>query len=113
MIKVYTFLRRNPQLSQQEFVEYFKTVHAPLCKTLLPGMRSYVGNFAIGVPTYPGMADADFDAVVEQTFDDLEAMRAAIMGEAFSVPERVASSKRFMDTERTKLLIAEVYEVPL
>jgi hypothetical protein len=111
MFKVYSFIRRNPDLTQAEFVDYFKKIHSQLCKDLLPGMRHYSGNFAVNVEAYPNLEHASFDAVIDQGFDSLEDLHAALNGPAFAIPERVASSHRFMDMSQTILLVAEEYKV--
>lgn len=113
MFKVYSFIRRNPDMTRAEFVDYFKTVHAPLCKDLLPGMRHYNGNFSVGEEAMPGFKHAGFDAVIDQGFDTVEALQAAIRGPAFAIPERVASSHRFMDMSQTVLMVTETFDVAL
>jgi hypothetical protein len=111
MFKVYSFIRRNPQLTQTEFVDYFKNVHSQLCKDLLPAMRHYNGNFAVGEQANPDFKHAGFDAVIDQGFDSIEDMHAALNGPAFAIPERVASSHRFMDMRETILMVAEEIKV--
>lgn len=113
MFKVYSFIRRNPDMSQSEFIDYFKNEHSLLCKKLLPGMLHYNGNFAIDEEAAPNFKRAEFDAVIDQGFDTLKDLHAAVSGPAFAIPERVASSYRFMDMSQTILMVAETVEVAL
>ena len=46
MYKVIALLRRKPGVTQEEFADYWKHVHAPLVRTTLPGLRKYVLNVA-------------------------------------------------------------------
>ena len=48
MIKIVTFIRRNLNFTHEEFVDYWKNVHAPMCKSRLPGLRKYTGSFPTG-----------------------------------------------------------------
>lgn len=111
MIKIVSFVHRNPEFTREQFVEYWKTVHAPLCKKLLVGLRRYVGSFPTG-DRAPGK-EPPYDALVELYFDDVASMEAALNGPLFQTDERRASSIKFMDVERSENLILEEIIVPV
>jgi EthD domain len=67
-----SLLRRLPQLSHEEFVNYHLQVHAPLFVST-PEARKYLRRYTIDHPrpTYaPGLRPPDYDAVVRMWFDN-------------------------------------------
>jgi uncharacterized protein (TIGR02118 family) len=113
MIKIVAFLRRNPTMSQEEFVHYWKTVHVPMVKNKLPGLVKYIGNFPVGVRSDPNLVVPDFDAIVELGFDSVESMKAAMSSPSFLSEERQISSAKLMDLGRTETMVVEEIVVPL
>jgi uncharacterized protein (TIGR02118 family) len=105
MIKVLAVLHKRPDMSREEFVRYWREVHAPLAEGM-EGVRRYVINptleaFAMGEPS--------FDGVAELWFDDAAAARAA-----FASPAGVATTQdvaMFAQPEKTQIVIAE--EIPI
>ncbi len=105
MIKVIVVLHRRPDLSREEFVRYWREVHAPLAEKM-PGVRRYVINptaeaFAMGEPS--------FDGVAELWFDDAAAARGA-----FASPAGVATTRdvvNFAQPQKVQIVIAE--EIPI
>jgi uncharacterized protein (TIGR02118 family) len=112
MIKIVAFIRRNPKLTQEEFVHYWKTVHVPLVKRTLPGLVKYIGSFPIGAAT-GGTKQPDYDALVELGFDSMASMQAAMSSPGFLSDERQISSAKLMDLDRTESLVVEEFVVPL
>lgn len=111
MIKIVTYVRRNPNLTREEFTDYWKNVHAPLCKSIMPGLRKYVGSFPTGDKS--GGADPDYDGVVDLYFDDVTSMRASLTSPQFNTEERKLSSAKAFDNTRTEYQILEEFEIPL
>jgi uncharacterized protein (TIGR02118 family) len=105
MIKVLAVLHKRPDMSREEFVRYWREVHAPLAGRM-EGVRRYVINptleaFAMGEPS--------FDGVAELWFDDASAARVA-----FASPVGIATTQdvaKFAQPERTQIVIAE--EIPI
>jgi uncharacterized protein (TIGR02118 family) len=101
MIKVLAVLHKRPDMSREEFVRYWREVHAPLAEGM-EGVRRYVINptaeaFAMGEPP--------FDGVAELWFDDAAAARAA-----FASPVGIATTQdlvKFAQAEKTQIVIAE------
>jgi uncharacterized protein (TIGR02118 family) len=108
MIKVVALIRRNPNLSPQEFRDYWQNVHVPLVKRCLPGLTKYTGSFPANVPgiVAPGM-DADVDLIVELGFPDRETMNANMNGPQFLSEERARSSATLMDLHNTRAVVME------
>jgi len=105
MIKLLAVLHKRPDMSRDEFVRYWREVHAPLAEGM-EGVRRYVINptleaFGPGVPP--------FDGVAELWFDDAAAARAA-----FASPVGIATTQdvaKFAQPEKTQIVIAE--EIPI
>lgn len=113
MIKIVAFIRRNPKLTQEEFVNYWKTVHVPLVKQRLPGLIKYTGSFPIGVKSAPEAIVPDFDGLVELGFDSVESMQKAMSSPSFLSEDRQISSAKLMNLSRTESLVVEEFVVPL
>lgn len=109
MIKVVSFLYRNPAMTHEEFVRYWIDVHAPLCKGLLPQMRGYRASFPSG-DEWPGNR-APYDGLIEQWFDDADAARSDFNG-PFQTEERQQSSERLIDIQRSDYMIMYDVDVP-
>jgi len=94
MLKFMVVLYRRPDLSAAQFRQHLTQVHAPLAKAL-PGLRGYKQNHVCSDPKRkPG-----WDAIVELTFDNWEAME-----NAWASPEGAASDgdlPAFADSTRT------------
>jgi len=101
MIKVVAVLYKRSDMSREEFVRYWREVHAPLAERM-EGVRRYVINptleaFAMGEPS--------FDGVAELWFEDAAAARAA-----FASPVGIATTQdvaKFARAEKTQIVIAE------
>ncbi len=78
MLKFVVVLYRRPDLSPQQFHAVLRGEHAELAERL-PGLRHYVQNHVVPDPSraHPG-----WDAVVELSWDDWEAMEAAWRSDA-------------------------------
>ena len=84
MIKVIAVLCKRSDMSREEFVRYWREVHAPMAQRM-DGIRRYVIDptleaFAMGEPS--------FDGVAELWFGDAAAARAA-----FASPAGVAATQ--------------------
>ena len=113
MIKVIGLIRRNPELTQEEFVEFWKKVHVPLIKKCIPGLVRYVGNFPIGVTANSGTKASEYDAIIELGFDSISSMEAAMSSPAFQSDERTISSAKLMDLSRTESIVVEEIVIPV
>lgn len=86
MIKTIAFLRRKAGLSQEDFVHYYETRHAPLILSIAPQICDYRRNFLVreGAILAAAAGWPDFDVVTELWYAD-EAAYAAAMA-AFTDP---------------------------
>jgi uncharacterized protein (TIGR02118 family) len=83
MIVLIICARRKPELSREEFEDYWKNKHSPLVQSV-PEFMKYVRKYvhfylADGADSEPAMLGdvSDYDAVGQLWFDDHESMAAA------------------------------------
>lgn len=108
MIKIMSFIRRNPKLSPEEFREYWINVHAPLVLERLPRLIHYKGNFPLSETHVPVDIDAtQCDLVVEMAFADRETMDAQMTSPGFLAQDREDSSNHFMDMAASSAIVVE------
>jgi hypothetical protein len=70
--KIILFLKRNPELTREEFEEMYEGVHAPFCEKMMgPGSCRYLRRYLrfIGAP-HADVTSLDYDAVTELWYDD-------------------------------------------
>jgi len=101
MLKFIVILYKRPDLSEEEFLKYYRETHGPMAEKL-PGIRRYAQNFVAKDPKreHPG-----WSAVAELYFDDWEAMEAA-----WATPEGEAATsdlENFADLTRTTWSVVE------
>ena len=114
MIKIVSLMYRNPALSQQEFEDYWRTVHVPVIKEAIPELVMYKGSFPLADPG-PERPGGEFacDGIVELGFPDMATLERAMKSPAWSSPERDKSSRHLLDLERTTSMIVEEIDIPL
>jgi uncharacterized protein (TIGR02118 family) len=110
MYKVIALVRRKAGIDPEEFAHYWKTVHAPLVRTTLPGLRRYVLNIAR--PGRDGETPA-FDGLVELHFDDRDSAERALSSPEWLGASRRASTDAFLDLDTIVSIRADEYVVPL
>jgi uncharacterized protein (TIGR02118 family) len=109
MFKVVMLLNKKPELTREQFIDYYDNRHVPLVHSLLPkGAAVHRRNFVA-----PGQATTgDCDAVVEVFYEDLETAQAAM--HAMSDPairQRVeADEDQFIQRGSIRRFIVEVHE---
>jgi uncharacterized protein (TIGR02118 family) len=101
VIKVLVAIHKKPGMSRQEFVRYWREVHAPLAEKM-PGVRRYVINPAIEAP---GRGEPSFDGLAELWFDDVAAWEAALASPAGR--ETSADVAEFAQPDKMLLVVAE------
>ena len=102
MIKLVYCISKKPGLTDAEFFDYWKNVHAPI-GARIPGIRRFVQSHRIVVPgdKHP----PHYDGMVELWFDDIEALLNARKS-----PEWKASSEdeaNFIDHSRVAYFVTE------
>lgn len=107
MIKLIYCIRKRSDLTEQQFAEYWRTVHASL-GARIPGLRRLVQNHLKQVP---GDLPPTFDGVAELWFEDETSLLAARESPEWAAS--TADEAHFVDPERYGYLVAEEVEIAL
>ena len=111
MIKVVMTLKKRPELSREEFIDYYDNKHVPFMHGLLGrgGASVHRRNF-VDHETSPDTAD--FDVVSEVFYRDRDAFEAAVG--AFTDPEVARRARededRFVLPGSIQRYVVEVHE---
>lgn len=106
MVKLVYCICRKPGLSRDEFIRYWRDVHAPI-GARIPGLRKLVHSYALAGPG--DSRPHDFDGMAELWFDDLSAIL-----EARRSPEWAASTAdeaHFVDPSRSAYFVSEERQI--
>jgi uncharacterized protein (TIGR02118 family) len=74
MIKLVYCIRKKPELSDTEFFDYWKNIHATI-GARIPRLRRLVQSHRLNVPG--DRYQPDYDGMAELWFEDMEALLAA------------------------------------
>jgi len=75
MIKIIVLLKRRPDLSQEDFIAYWRDVHSGVAASG-PGFKKHMGRYVQNYPI-PGLSpENEFAGVVECWFDSYDDMIA-------------------------------------
>ena len=100
MTKAIFMLYRRPDMSGDEFRDYWRNTHGPIVAKM-PGLKKYVQNQALmteeGEPPVAGIAEVYFDSV-----EDMQDALSSPEGEA-----ALADLPNFTDAEKTTTVIVE------
>ena len=115
MIKIVALIKRRPDLTLEEFREYYAQRHVPLFRRVIPpevsdAITHYVQNHA--VPLGSARTDAAYDCVTEIGFDDLEGMRLWsrwYLGNEGKVLRD--DEEHFMDTGQRVVIVTELLDL--
>lgn len=122
MIKMMILVKRNPNLTREEFSKYWRDNHGPLVASFTECsryMRKYVqdhlvlsdptlakkASATIGPPSTPVPA-ADFDGIVEAWYDSIEDLQRSGGSERYLQVIR-EDEKRFVDHANSVVLMVE------
>ena len=112
MVKFTILLKRKPLLTQQQFIDHHRDVHAALFMSVpivKETVRRYVQQHALLVGI-SGMPPAKYDGITELWLDDVEAI-----GRLFSDPEYLRvirpDEASFIDLERCDFVVSEEHAV--
>ncbi|WP_101297434.1 EthD domain-containing protein [Halegenticoccus soli] len=98
MVTLIELLVRKDGLTHEEFVDYWFETHSPIAKEL-PGLERYVTS----VPKDPERAG--YDGVLELTFEDADALKAAFDSEAGE--RTMADAENFVEVGAGPRLVVE------
>jgi uncharacterized protein (TIGR02118 family) len=106
MLKVVVLLRRREGMSREEFERHWRERHLPLVAKI-PGLRRLVLNRVL---PGPDGSPPDFDAVVEDWFDDRQALSTASASSEWQTV--VADAPNLLDMARFQILVVEEVSLP-
>ncbi len=99
MFHVVFLVKRHPDMTQEQFTNYWLEEHTPLTART-PGLRSYHCYPLTGVPGEP----SPFDAIATVSFDDRAAYDFAMTSPEFAAA--LADAPNFQDTAATVAFFA-------
>jgi uncharacterized protein (TIGR02118 family) len=106
MIKLVYCITRKEGMSKQEFLHYWRHVHAPIGAEI-PGIRRFVQSSAIQIMGEPH--EPDYDGVVELWFDNEEALLNARRSPQWAAS--TADEANFIDPSRVAYLVTVEDEI--
>ena len=109
MVKVFGLLKRNSNMSFEEFKKYYYERHAPMAlkvmpQSLLAGIKSYMHNYVMKI----GESESRYDAVTEIVYCDLDCFKKCnewYLSEA-GKPLR-DDEEKFIDGKKAFVIITE------
>ncbi|WP_305094744.1 EthD domain-containing protein [Prescottella sp. R16] len=114
MITAVALLARRPDLSYEQFVDYYENNHAKLIRSLLPQIRGYRRNYLdhgsrIGAD---GIGAPGFDVISEFVFDDRAAYDDMLATHARPDVKAAieADEENFLDRTRTRMYLVDTRE---
>lgn len=117
MIKTIALLKARADLSRAQFVDYYENRHAPLIRSMLPGIVAYRRNYLEAGQAHisPGAAPVDFDVITEIWFADRAAYdhAMAVVAEPDNWAALVADEEHVFDRDKTRMfVVAEAGTLP-
>ncbi len=107
MVKFTILLRRNPSMTQEDFVAYHRTSHAQLFVSLVvvqQRVRRYVQQHALPVEL-PGLPAMKYDGITELWFDDMDGL-AAVFSDAEYMAKVRPDEARFLDLHGCDFIVS-------
>lgn len=108
MIKISALLTRRPDLSHQEFLDYWTHKHTPMVASLPAGaanIHKYIQLLATE-DAITGITTAPYDGVAELWVDSIEDATAWFTSETYTTVI-AADEENFLDRTKTRFLYAE------
>jgi hypothetical protein len=104
MFRLFVVTKRNPDLTMEQFIEHYETVHAPMNRRLYPQMKRYVRNYLTPVDAdMPSDEEAPFDCITEACFDREEDFRSVLRDmetNTENTAEHLADEEKLFDRSR-------------
>lgn len=121
MLKITFCLKRLPELTREQFQDYWRTNHAPLVRKNAAALsiRKYVQSHTVSdadhlpLATVRGSQGQDFDGVAQLWWDDMASFAAAGTTEAGQIAgaELLADERKFIDLENSPIFLSEEFHV--
>jgi uncharacterized protein (TIGR02118 family) len=105
MIKSFAILKKKDDLTQDEFLRYWKEKHGPLAAEVIPGLRKYIQCHPIRVSGI----EFEIDGIAELWWDSLESYQSYSQTWRPSEEGKVLreDEEKFIDTSRLVRFLAE------
>jgi len=108
MIKLVYCITKRPDMSHDEFFNYWRNVHGPI-GAQIPGLLRLVQSHSIR--DSGDTREPDYDGVAELWFEDVAALLEARKSEEWKLSG--TDEENFIDHKRVAYLVASEYEIPL
>ncbi len=111
-IKLFFILRRKPEMTKEEFSDYWENTHAPLVRKL-PGILRYLQHHVTNIPRPEyAQTEAPVDGIVETWWPSMETLGAVQQSPEFAAvladePNFIVHSDRHIQT----LLVSKTVSV--
>lgn len=115
MFKCIALLKKRSDLSRDELINYYENNHAPLIKSLFPGILQYRRNFLdLDGAFLSKAATIDFDVITEIWFENRAAYDVFIAENARpDVARRIAEDEEnVFDRSATRMFVVEEMTSP-
>ena len=109
MIKMVALIKRKPELTPEQFRDYYEAHHAPMALRLLPMLARYQRDFVLRDGTPEGDAFPEFDVVTQIGFEtraDYDAFRGRL-AEPDVLAEVRADEAKFLVSDWTRSFLVE------
>ena len=122
MIKQVVFLKKRPDLSTEEFIDYYENQHARLSEKLdapppLPNAQRYVRRYLRPEknPLTGEVIDPGYDCIMEIWWNSREDFEAAMRGLADPefLPARLEDERKLFATNSNPVCTVEEYDSPV
>jgi hypothetical protein len=113
MYKIVAMLKRKPELTHEQFKDYYETTHAKIgVPYLKPHCVKYIRRYlqAAASPMKPGpVKDAEYDCISELWFADEAAYKAfeASVADPEIVALLVADEQKFLDRANSRRFLVD------
>lgn len=115
MYKCIALLKKRSDLTRDQLIDYYENNHAPLIKSLFPGILQYKRNFLdLDGAFLSQTATIDFDVVTELWFEDRAAYDVFLAENAKpDVARRIAEDEEnVFDRSATRMFVVEETSSP-
>lgn len=113
MYKVILLIKKRPDLTREQFIDYYDNKHIPFMKrTLSVGAAVHRRNFVIPSAHQGNEPDENYDVICEVMYEDLETARASLKDfEDEDIRRRIKEDEaNFILPGSVKRFIVEVHE---
>ena len=112
MIKFTILLRRNPELTHQQFVDYHRDQHAPLFMSMpvvQDNVKRYVQQHTVDA-SLPGLPPTTIDGITELWFENLDGVANVFTAPSYLETIRPDEAK-FLDLAGCEFILSEEHPV--